>query len=329
MEKVLPRLHKRGLHFVICRENKAALETGWQNKAASLDSVLKHNAAGGLLGFIPGRSGLWVLDVDQFPGEGKDTGDLLTSCPGACHSRDSARPSRLLQESIEQTNRQPRLGRGRRLLRRHQGRPRLHHLVGASQAGRGAWPVAERYPYLTSPCFPNRPRAGGVLVEGKRNNALNELIFRRAQAGQTDFVEERATAIASGLGVAEVDATIKSAASAASSSTFPRKDADRARGRAWPSLAVTVRYNIRAMCPELSNGGGEWEKTTDRSSADLRRMIADKFSYRLAGARGIAPLNYGKDSWYEHLNALLYHLEVDPFKAWLKALPRSGTAQSA
>ena len=81
MEKLLPKLHKSGVHFVICRANKAALETGWQNKAASLDSVLKHNAAGGLLGFIPGRSGLWVLDVDQFPGEDKDTGDLLASVP--------------------------------------------------------------------------------------------------------------------------------------------------------------------------------------------------------------------------------------------------------
>ena len=58
-------------------------------------------------------------------------------------------------------------------------------------------------------------------------------------------------------------------------------------------------------------------------------MIADRFSYRLAG-NGIAPLNYGKDSWFEHLNALLYHLEVDPFKSWLKALPKwDGTGRLA
>ena len=29
-QKVLAKLHKRGLHFVLCRANKAALETGWQ-----------------------------------------------------------------------------------------------------------------------------------------------------------------------------------------------------------------------------------------------------------------------------------------------------------
>ena len=60
--------------------------------------------------------------------------------------------------------------------------------------------------------FPKPAKGAGLhLVEGRRNNALNELIFRQAQSGQTEFVEERATAIASGLGVAEVDATIKSA----------------------------------------------------------------------------------------------------------------------
>ena len=88
-------------------------------------------------------------------------------------------------------------------------------------------------------------------------------------------------------------------------STFPRKDAT-ALEAALGQLAVTVRYNLRAMCPEKrSSSGGEWEKTTDRSSADLRRMIADRFSYRLA-AGGLAPLSYGTDSWFEHLNALLY-----------------------
>ena len=75
------------------------------------------------------------------------------------------------------------------------------------------------------------------------------------------------------------------------------------------------------MCSELSNGGGTWEKTSDRSSADLRRVLAGKFSYRLAGGKGIAPLRFGAESFNEHLNALLYHLEVDPFKSWLEALP--------
>ena len=55
-QQVLAKLHKRDVHFVLCRPSKAALETGWQRQAASLDSVLKHDAGGGLLGFIPGEA---------------------------------------------------------------------------------------------------------------------------------------------------------------------------------------------------------------------------------------------------------------------------------
>ena len=110
---------------------------------------------------------------------------------------------------------------------------------------------------------------------------------------------------------------------------FARKDAS-ALEAALAALKITVRYNLRAMSPELSAEGGEWRRTTDRSSADLRRMIADKFSYCLAGGKGISPLRYGKDSWYEHLSALLYHLEVDPFRVWLEGLPKwDGTARLA
>ena len=102
--------------------------------------------------------------------------------------------------------------------------------------------------------------------------------------------------------------------------TFDRKDADALEG-ALEALGINVRYNLRAMQPEVSTGGGPWAKTTDRSRADLRRLIAGKFSYRLAGKRETAPLRYGRDSWDEHFNALLHHREIDPFKAWLESLP--------
>ena len=76
-ETLLPKLHKRGLHFVLCKQTKAAIETGWPNTPPSLDSVLKHDAAGGLLGFVPSKSGLWVADVDKFPGEDVDARPLV------------------------------------------------------------------------------------------------------------------------------------------------------------------------------------------------------------------------------------------------------------
>ena len=64
----LTALHERGVHFVLCKPNKVAFVKGWQERAASLAAVRKHH---GLLGFIPGRSGLLVIDIDTFPGEGQ------------------------------------------------------------------------------------------------------------------------------------------------------------------------------------------------------------------------------------------------------------------
>ena len=113
----------------------------------------------------------------------------------------------------------------------------------------------------------------------------------------------------------------KETTGAAKALIFDRKDAD-ALEAALAALGITARYNLRSMCAELSTGTGTWTRTNDRSSADLRHVIAGKFSYHLAGGKGIAPLRYGLDSWSEHLNALLHHLEVDPFLLWLEALPQ-------
>ena len=324
LPNLLASLHKRGLHFVLCKQNKAAVQTGWQNTPPSLDSVLKHDAAGGRLGFVPSKSGLWVADVDEFPGEAVDARPLVE-----------------------------RIGASPLVTVRTKRGLHLYYKAGEDPIGNRAWSLdgfagdvrgsagyaicwephkladaLDLLPSATPTAVSLFPKPAKARPAG-RNNALNELIFRRAQAGQTDFVEERATAIASGLGVAEVDATIKSASEAAAVSTFPRKDAD-ALEAALGSLAITVRYNLRAMQAEISTGGAKWTKTTDRSSADLRRVIEGKFSYRLAGGKGISPLKYGKDSWDEHLNALLYHREVDPFRDWLESLPEwDGTERLA
>ena len=332
-QKVLAKLHKRGLHFVLCRANKAALETGWQNKAASLDSVLKHYAAGGLLGFIPGRSGLWVLDVDKFPGEDKDTGDLLASCDGsALAALETIDTPRGRHAYFKKTSSNP-IGNRAWAVGGYSGDIRADHgyiiLWEPNKLDVALDMLPDATPTAVS-LFPKPAKGAGLhLVEGRRNTALNELVFRRAASGQATFVEERATAIASGLSVAEVDATIKSAASAATNRTFPRKDAD-ALEAALAALGITFRYNLRAMQAEISTGGAKWTKTTDRSSADLRRVIDGKFAYRLAGKQGTSPLRFGAESFNEHLNALLYHLEVDPFKSWLEALPAwDGTGRLA
>ena len=99
--------------------------------------------------------------------------------------------------------------------------------------------------------------------------------------------------------------------------TFKRKDADALEG-ALAELRIEVRYNVRAMRAEYKRGANKWEKTDDLSSADLRREIAEKFSY--SARQGIMALRFGPDSWGEHLNALLHHRRVDPFRDWLEGL---------
>ena len=102
--------------------------------------------------------------------------------------------------------------------------------------------------------FPKPDKAAGPqLVEGNRNNELNTLIFRKAQAGQTAFTEERAVAIASGLDAAEVDATIRSAGEAASKKRAPTEHD--------VALSFTERYrDTFRYCPDLRRWFG-WDNT--------------------------------------------------------------------
>ena len=84
--RTIQTLHKQDVHLVLCRSQdegnkkaKSAIEARWQSKSVALKRALEHVKAGGLLGFIPGRSNLWALDIDHFPSAGKDTGELLAS----------------------------------------------------------------------------------------------------------------------------------------------------------------------------------------------------------------------------------------------------------
>ena len=108
---------------------------------------------------------------------------------------------------------------------------------------------------------------------------------------------------------------------------YPKRDANALEG-ALAELGIEVRYNVRAMRTELKTDKTKWVKTNDLSSADLRSVIADRFLY--AGSRGPAALRFSKDSWTEHLNALLNRRKVDPFKLWLEDLPEwDGTRRLA
>ena len=94
---------------------------------------------------------------------------------------------------------------------------------------------------------------------------------------------------------------------------------------------VRLRYNARAHRAELANGLYEWEPLTDRIVAKLREVLSESFVYigppGKDGSEGEPKaLKFGRDSWADVLNVLLYGSEVDPFIEWLESLgPWDGT----
>ena len=86
-------------------------------------------------------------------------------------------------------------------------------------------------------------------------------------------------------------------------------------------LEVGLRFNIRAMQPEFNLKGKEWARPNDRSKQRLREVIKDRYVYYNRGGEA-QRLNFGKDTFDDMLNVLLYDQEVDPFLAWLEALPK-------
>ena len=63
-------------HFVLADSRKQPVHHGWQKHPATLEAALSHIQGGGLVGLIPGRSGIAVLDVDA-----GDPADLIAAHP--------------------------------------------------------------------------------------------------------------------------------------------------------------------------------------------------------------------------------------------------------
>ena len=85
---------------------------------------------------------------------------------------------------------------------------------------------------------------------------------------------------------------------------------------ALTDLDVTVRYNTRAGAAEYQHGTADWCRFNDRREGHLQEAVAKRYTT----PRG-RPLAFGRETWWRCLNALLFEREVDPFRAWLEALP--------
>ena len=85
-------------------------------------------------------------------------------------------------------------------------------------------------------------------------------------------------------------------------------------------LGIEIRFDLRALREEWSRDGGRtWARMTVRSTAALRRAIAETCRYKVY--RGDSPLRYGREDWTLASNALLYRRECDPVRDWLEGLP--------
>ena len=87
---------------------------------------------------------------------------------------------------------------------------------------------------------------------------------------------------------------------------------------------IELRWNLRAQQiefrePETGVKPGAWKAVDDRVMARIRDNISRR--YFVATQRGPHALHFGRERWEDSVNAILWGHEVDPFAAWLEALP--------
>ena len=330
-------LHGLHVHFVRARRDdegtkpaKSAIDSGWQKRPASLPAVLKHRAAGGLLGFVPGRSGLLVVDIDAFPDDTNDaTGlvDRLGITPLAV-----ARSPHGIHIYLKRAPDDGEIGNPKWAAHGYTGDIRCDHGYVIAWQLEELADALERLPDATPvsiKLFPKPTKSKTAtltgFVKGNRSFHLNKLAYNDELRGETDHRVKCTLAQAAGLTPEKIATIIKRAKADAAlklGATFDRKDASVLEEVLF-RLGWQVRYNLRSMrCDWSLDAGGTWGSTTDRAEKKRRRTIAETFSYNSVkeGKKIVRPLVYGRDAWEEHLGAILADHEVDPFRLWLEGL---------
>ena len=85
---------------------------------------------------------------------------------------------------------------------------------------------------------------------------------------------------------------------------------------------MEVRLNIRTMDIEFRRSGGPWGAPDDAAAAALREEVAERFCYVSENRGETVPLRFGKDAWYDAVNAISHEQRVDPFLDWIASLSR-------
>ena len=268
-EPTVEQLHANGVHFVLCRSKdegtkkaKSAIASRWQHHPAGLEDVLKHRAAGGLLGFVPGKSGLLVIDVDKFPTEDRAESALVARLgilPLAVVSTQ-----RGIHLYLKRPTGDGEIPNRAWALDGFSGDIRCDHgyVIGWELGKLGG--VLDRLPGATptsAALFPKPLKGmsnGQGFTVGNRTNHLNKLVYAAALRGETDFSVPCKLALAADLPPAKIATIVKKAVADAglkASSAFDRKDAS-VLEEVFERQGWKVRYNLRSMRCDWSLDAG-------------------------------------------------------------------------
>ena len=278
----LRALHTAGAHFVLCLPDKRPIAKGWEQHPANLDAVIEHRGRGGLVGIMPGSIGAVVVDLDPdgdtppvaAPPPATVNGTTVNGRAGRSVHLNAAAVASLASAPAPPLggfvlqNATRRAGGVHWWYRAPDGEVRnrkwKHGDIRGSRGFVVLWDagavaaavigdeftMADPVDLAKLPAAP-RKRAGSdveqmrAAANGERNDLFNRLAFARAKRGE-NMATLRTAAIATGLTVTEVAATIRSAEEGAE-----RAKADTARAIAG---ATTSEADLGAEYMRIHQG---------------------------------------------------------------------------
>ena len=168
--------------------------------------------------------------------------------------------------------------------------------------------------------LPRRKKALGNGAEqvrnappGTRNETLNREVFEAQTRGEPVEPYQEA-ARATGLGRAEVEATIQSAQEAAVRYTIdPTLEGLR---KALEELAVEARFNMLNRSGEIAWDTGKWTPFDNRAEGALRNKLNTRFSFT-GGKR----TDFSDRAWRVVWDSLMFESSFNPLKDYWEKLP--------
>ena len=274
-------LDRAGAHFVLCTGDKRPIVKEWQNHPADLPAVLAHAGGTGLIGLVPGSIGAVVCDLD--PEGADDTTPPLAGVVVQHATRRKGTHFWYRAPDGEVRNRKwARVTGGDHAgdVRGTRGFCVLWNpgAVAAAVVG-DDFAMADPVDVSVLP-WPRKGKGNDVeqmraAANGARNETLNRLAFARARRGENQATL-RTAALASGLTVAEVSGTIRSAEEGAAhggptlakggNDERPAKggaDAQETALRMAPELRVSAMYVYGRGWFTRAPGAGLWAYDAD------------------------------------------------------------------